>query len=87
MQTTPVSQAELTQAKGLLLRQLPLSESSIGAIANGLLSRAELGLPLDEPTRAARRYIKLTAAQVRAAFTKWLDIKQLVQVSEGPAPK
>lgn len=87
MQKEPVTKDELAQAKRLLLTQIPLSESSVDAIAGGILARVALKLPLDEPTRAARRYLKLTAPQVQSAFAKWVDVKRLVQVSEGPTPK
>ncbi len=37
--------------------------------------------------RAAHRYVKLSAGEVRAAFAKWLRPDDLVQVSQGPVPK
>ena len=87
MQTIPVTAAELERAKALLLREIPLSESSTETIAAGMLARATLGLPLDEPVRAARRYVALTPEEVRAAFAKWIRPDDLVQVTEGPAPR
>ena len=84
MQTQPVSADELRQAKALMLREIPLSESSMGDIAGGLLHRALHDLPLDEPTRAARRYVRTDANQVMAAYAKWLRPDDLIQVSEGP---
>jgi zinc protease len=87
MQKAPVSPDELRQAKALLLREIPLSESSIDDIAAGLIYRATHGLPLDEPIRAANRYLKLTAEQVKEAFAKWLRPDDLVQVTEGPSPQ
>jgi zinc protease len=87
MQATPVTEDELRQAQALLLREIPLSESSQDSIAQGLLSRATLDLPLDEPTRAAQRYVKLTAKQVQAAFAKWLRPRDLVQITQGPSPQ
>ncbi len=87
MQTAPVTADELRQAKAALLRKIPLSESSTDAIAAGLIYRATHDLPLDEPTRAARQYMHLTAAQVRSAFAKWLRPDDLVRVSKGPMPK
>ncbi len=87
MRTTPVSDAELHQAKALLLRQLPLSESSQGAVAGGLLARAQMGLPLDEPSRAAAKYVALTAEDVKAAFARKIRIEDFVQVVRGPEPK
>jgi zinc protease len=87
MRTENVSADELHQAKALLLRQLPLGESSEESVAAGLLRRAEIGLPLDESTRAAKRYYELTADDVKAAFARQLRTGDLVQVVRGPAPK
>lgn len=86
MQTAPVSASELRRAKALLLREIPLSESSLDLIAAGLIERARLHLPLDEPTIAAHRYLKLTAADVKAAYARWLRPADLAQVTEGPTP-
>jgi zinc protease len=87
MQQSPVTPHELQQAKAMVLREIPLSESSEGSIAGGLLGREMEGLPLDEPTRAARRYLAIDAAEIQAAFARWLRPGDLVQVSEGPTPK
>ncbi len=87
MQQTPVGAEELLRVKELLIRQIPLGESSVDAIAGGLINRVDLGLPLDEPTIAARRYIELGPAQIESAFRKWMRPSDLVRVSEGPAPK
>ena len=87
MQTTLVTPEELRQGKALLLREMPLSESSVDRIAGGLIYRTTHDLPLDEPTRAAHRYLELTAEQVQAAFAKWVRPNDLVQVTEGPSPK
>jgi zinc protease len=87
MRTQNVSDAELHQAKALLLRQIPLSESSEEAVAHGFLGRAEIGLPLDEPIRAAKTYYELNADQVRAAFFKLIRPEDFVQVVRGPAPQ
>jgi zinc protease len=82
-----VSDAELHQAKALLLRQIPLSESSEEAVAGGMLARARIGLPLDEPIRAANKYVQLNADDVKAAFARQIRTDNLVQVVRGPAPK
>jgi zinc protease len=87
MQTTPVDDNELRQAKAMLLRQIPLAESSEDSIAGGLVSRSVTGLPLDEPVVAAHHYLDLTAPQVQAAFAKWLRPDDLMQVTEGPNPE
>jgi zinc protease len=87
MQQTPVGKEELLRVKELLVRQIPLGESSVDAIAGGIISRTDLGLPLDEPTIAARRYIELGPDQIEAAFRKWMRPDDLVRVSEGPSPR
>jgi zinc protease len=50
--------------------KIPLAESSLESIAQGLLSRSALNLPLDEPTLAAQHYLAMTAEQVKEAFAK-----------------
>ena len=86
MRTDNVSADELHQAKALLLRQIPLSESSEEAVARGLLGRAEIGLPLDEPFLAAEKYAALDADAVKAAFAKFIRPGDFVQVVRGPTP-
>jgi zinc protease len=85
MQTENVTPTELQQAKALLLRQIPLAESSEQSVARGLLGRAQIGLPLDESIRAAKQYMSMTADQVRVAFAKEIRPDAFVQVIRGPA--
>jgi zinc protease len=87
MQKNNVTPAELQQAKALLLRQIPLAESSEDAVAGGFIARARIGLPLDEPVHAARRYFDMTADEVRAAFARHINPNSFVQVVRGPAPQ
>jgi zinc protease len=87
LQTKPVTSVELQQAKILLLRRIPLGESSIHGIAGGLLDRSMRDLPLDEPIIAAKRYAAFTASDVQAAFAKWLKLEDLAQVVLGPNPQ
>jgi zinc protease len=84
MQDAPVAADELLRVKALMLRKIPLDEASFDDIAHGILQRQALGLPLDEPTIAARRYLELGAGEVQAAFVKWLRPDALVRVSQGP---
>ncbi|HTW38445.1 MAG TPA: pitrilysin family protein [Steroidobacteraceae bacterium] len=86
MQSAPATPDELARVKSLLLHQIPLEEASIDEIAGGFLERIDLDLPLDEPTRAAHRYIELNGKEVQAAFRKWMRPDDVVQVSEGPKP-
>jgi zinc protease len=87
MRTEDVTAGELQQAKALLLRQIPLSESSESAVAGGLLGRAQIGLPLDEPIKAAKRYFEMNADDVKAAFARQIRTGDFVQVVRGPAPQ
>jgi zinc protease len=86
IQAKKVSAAELRQAKLMLLRDIPLGESSVDSIANGWLARSVLDLPLDEPVRAGFIYLKLNAKDVERAFAEWLQPDGFVQVTQGPAP-
>ena len=86
MQTALVTEDELRQAKTILVRGIPLSEASISDIAGKLLYYSLEGLPLDESTRAARRYLETSAAQLQAAFSKWVRPADFVQATLGPDP-
>jgi zinc protease len=86
LQERDVTPEELRQAKGLLLRAIPLSESSVERIAEGWLYCSTHDLPLDEPMQAAQHYFDLTAPEVRAAFAKWIRADGLGQITLGPAP-
>ncbi len=87
MRSEGVSEDELHLAKALLLRGIPLSAGSEDALAGQLLGRAEIGLPLDEPVQAARKYMQLTADDVKNAFARHVSTDDLVQVVRGPAPQ
>ena len=87
MQDMPVGEEELRRVKALMLRQIPLGESSIGRIASGLAGRWDLNLPLDEPTLAAQRYVAMGPAEIQAAFKKWIRPDDLVRVTQGPTPQ
>jgi zinc protease len=52
-----------------------------------LLARALIGLPLDEPVRAAEKYVALSAEQVSSAFAKWIRPTDFVEVVQGPPAK
>jgi len=86
MRTTLVRPSELLQARGLMLSSIPLNESSEGEIAKGLLSRSADDLPLDEPLRAAERYMELDADDVKTAFRHWVRPDRLAEVVLGPGP-
>ena len=87
LQAALVTPDELRRAQALLLRSIPLSESSMDDIARGFIFRSVHDLPLNEPTLAAKQYMQLTAAQIKAAFARWLRPADFVEVTEGPRPQ
>jgi zinc protease len=87
MQHEPVSEADLKRAKGILLRQIPLGESSFGAIGGQLLQLSTEGKPLDAMTIAGQHYLQLTAPQVQQAYAKHIRPDGFVTAVKGPAPK
>lgn len=87
IQKKTVTPQELFQAKLMLLRDIPLAESSVDYIAQGWLKYSTLGLPLDEPVRAGKIYAQLSADDVQNAYARWLRPDDLVQITQGPAPK
>jgi zinc protease len=50
------------------------------------LARAQMGLPLDEPAKAAAKYAAMTAEEVKAAFARKIRTEDFVQVARGPVP-
>lgn len=87
MRTTPVANDELQRSKEMMLRRLSLAEESTAGIAQGLIGRWTLNLPLDEARIAARNYIQLSTGDVQNAFAKWVRPKDLVEVVRGPQPQ
>lgn len=87
MQNEPVTPEELNRAKTILVRQIPLSESSIDDIGETLLALAGEELPLDEPVQGARRYLNVSTREVQGAFNRWIRPEDFVQVTLGPVPR
>ncbi|MDE1895203.1 MAG: insulinase family protein, partial [Xanthomonadaceae bacterium] len=87
MQSEPVTDTELKRAKGILLRQIPLGESSFGAIGGQLLTLASEGKPLDAMTIAGQHYLQLTAKEVQQAYAQHIRPDAFVTAVKGPMPK
>jgi zinc protease len=87
MRSKPVPPDELRAAKAQMMREITLGEADVNAIARGFLDRVTRELPLDEPFRAAKRYLALDAAAVEAAFVQYVRPEDLVQVTQGPEPR
>ncbi|HEU5399273.1 MAG TPA: insulinase family protein, partial [Gammaproteobacteria bacterium] len=87
MQQSPISEVELSRAQATLLRRIPLKAASMEDVARNLLKYSLDGEPLDEDVVAAQHYAKITAAEVQAAFKRWLRPADMVEVVKGPEPK
>ncbi len=87
MQQTAVTDTELKRAKGILLRQIPLGESSFGAIGGQLLELSIEDKPLNAMEIAGEHYLKLSAGDVREAYAKHIRPDDFVMAVKGPAPK
>jgi len=87
MQNEPVSDTDLKRAKGILLRQIPLGESSFGAIGGQLLSLSIQDRPLNAMTIAGQHYLQLTAPEVQQAYAKHIRADAFVTAVKGPEPK
>jgi zinc protease len=86
MQLQPPTADELLRAKALAVRALPLREASESGIASILLERAGSGMPLDDRS-AEKRYLRVTAPEIAAAFGKWIRPSDFVQIVQGPPPQ
>ena len=86
MQTDPIPPDDLNRAKSILLRQIPLSESSFGAIGGQLLTFASEDRPLDALTIAAQHYLALSAAEVQQAYASHIRPDGFVTAVKGPVP-
>jgi zinc protease len=86
MQSQPPTADELLRAKALAVREMPLREASESGIASILLERAVAGMPLDDGS-AEKRYLRVTAPAIAAAFGKWIRPSDFVQIVQGPPPQ
>ncbi len=87
LQTSPLSQTDLLRAKALLLGDVPIQQASYSGVSTMFLRYSSQGLPLDEYQRDAQNYLNATAAQVQAAFAKWIRPTAFVRIVTGPGPK
>ena len=85
--TTPLAQTDLLRAKALLLGEVPIRQASYDGVSGLFLQYAEQGLPLDQYQLDAQDYLSANAAQVQAAFAKWIRPTGFVRIVTGPGPK
>jgi zinc protease len=87
VQTTPLSPNDLVRAKALLLGEVPIRQASYDGVSALFLQYAGQDLPLDQYQIDAQNYLSTNAAQVQAAFTKWIRPTGFVRIVTGPGPK
>jgi zinc protease len=87
IQSEPIADSELQRAKGILLRHIPLGESSFGSIAGQLLTYATWGLPLNQNIIAGQHYLDLTAPDIQQAYARHIRTDAFVTAVKGPAAK
>jgi zinc protease len=87
MQQTAVTDTELKRAKGILLRQIPLGESSFAAIGGQLLELSIEDKPLNAMEIAGEHYLKLSAGEVQKAYAMHIRPDDFVLAVKGPVPK
>ncbi len=79
----PFTADELHLAKSLGLRQVELSQRTVGAIARQWLNYSAHELPLDQAYVVARHYEKLTAPQIQKALKQYLEPSRLSTIIIG----
>ena len=87
MQQEPVSDEDLKRAKGILLRHIPLGESSYDQIGGQLLTLSIEDRPLDALTIAGEHYLQLSALEVQQAYASYIRPEGFVTAVKGPVAK
>jgi zinc protease len=77
MAEAPLSEQDLHLAKGQSLRQIELSNQTASDIAQNWIGYNEEGLSLNRMFEVARAYEGLTAAEIQAAFRKYVEPDRL----------
>jgi len=77
MGETPLSEQDLHLAKGQALRQIELSDQTASDIAQSWIGYNEKGLSLNRLFEVARSYEGLSAAEIQAAFKKYIEADRL----------
>ncbi|MGB8964755.1 MAG: pitrilysin family protein [Candidatus Cybelea sp.] len=85
LQTEPVSETELQEAKIRLVSNALLDEASSTGQAKQLLDIAINGLPLDYYRRLNERFARITPADVQRVAQTYLRPSRLVEVYAGPS--
>ena len=85
--TSPITQAELDQAKSVIIRSLPEEFETIGSAAGSIAWNWAYGLPLNESEAFAARVGAVTLDQVNAIARKYARNEQAFFVLVGDRAK
>lgn len=83
MARQPLPASELHLAKAIGLRQIELTNQSVGDIAGSWLDYADSGLPLDQAYIVAHHFENLSAPAIQKAFKKYFSPARLSTVVLG----
>ncbi len=86
MRTQDVSADELHLAKAMLLRSIPLGESSEEGVAQGLLRRAVIGLPSGRAHRSGQEVLRTRRRPDQSRLRPPSQARRLRPGSPGPCP-
>ncbi len=84
LQSQPVSETELMEARTRLVNTALLSEESSDGQADELMDVASNHLPLDYYRTLADRYARVSAADVQRVAREYLHPGQLIEIFAGP---
>jgi zinc protease len=84
MSSGVLREGELARAKEALIRGLPVSLETNGAVAGSLASAAALGLPLDWYARLPGRIASVKAADVARVAKAWIRPERMAVIVVGP---
>ena len=85
LQTQPVSQTELTEAKGRLVSDALLAEASADGQVSQLMDIEINHLPLDYYRTLNERFAQITPADVERVAKMYLHPNRLIQIYAGPS--
>lgn len=85
IRTEPISEQELTDAKGLLIGGFALAIEEPGDFANSLATRYLTGVPIEELGSYLQTLEQVTAEEALAAAAEFIDTEQPIIVVVGAA--
>jgi predicted Zn-dependent peptidase len=85
IRTQPISEQEMTDAKGLIIGNFALALENPGDFADALASRFLSGIPVEELNDYLQKIEQITVEEAEAAAAKYIDSAQPIIVVVGNA--